>query len=290
MLFAGDSYFYIGRGHFEAGKPCQDYALAGTNGRAAYAIVSDGCSTGGKTDVGARILALSTAKTLGHTAVRAIAEPVTDVLPEISVRQRLVVTCSQEILGLSQSDILATCVYCYFTPQGGYIHLEGDGVIALRWRDKHIRMYRYEWEDNRPCYPAFAQDHFAGFIQEHGGDLAAQKLTQEIWDYAPGDTGCRLISETHISLWEGIRGVRIPIAKEELDLLDCVAVFTDGVAQVEGIDWKEAVVECLAFKVVAGEFVKRRLIRFIKDVQKKGKGPLDDIACAAIRMIPEEVK
>ena len=159
MLFAGDSYFYIGRGHFEAGKPCQDYALAGTNGRAAYAIVSDGCSTGGKTDVGARILALSTAKTLGHTAVRAIAEPVTDVLPEISVRQRLVVTCSQEILGLSQSDILATCVYCYFTPQGGYIHLEGDGVIA-GCEPAHLHHPVYRIPGPGQCRPAVVRHRY----------------------------------------------------------------------------------------------------------------------------------
>jgi hypothetical protein len=41
--------------------PCQDYALSGVTRHLAYAVVADGCSSGGKTDIGARVLALATA-------------------------------------------------------------------------------------------------------------------------------------------------------------------------------------------------------------------------------------
>ena len=55
-----DHYFHIGDTHLTAGKPCQDYAISSVDNNAAFAVVSDGCSTGGDTDIGSRIIALST--------------------------------------------------------------------------------------------------------------------------------------------------------------------------------------------------------------------------------------
>jgi len=54
------------------------------------------------------------------------------------------------------------------------------------------------------------------------------------------------------------------------------------VTQIDGVDWKDAVVQFLAFKNTAGEFAKRRMIRGIKDANKKGRGPFDDISYAVI--------
>jgi serine/threonine protein phosphatase PrpC len=68
----------------------------------------------------------------------------------------------------------------------------------------------------------------------------------------------------------------------EMEEIEFIALFSDGVTQVDGVDWEDAVVELLSYKGTAGEFVKRRMIRAIKDWQKIGKGPTDDIACAVI--------
>ena len=91
-----------------------------------------------------------------------------------------------------------------------------------------------------------------------------------------------------MSLAEGIGAVTIPIRPEELGDLEFLAVFSDGVTQIDGLDWKDAVVQLLAFKTTEGEFAKRRMIRLIKDAQAKGKGPVDDIAYAVVRIIQEE--
>ena len=64
--YTTDSVFAIGASHVATGKACQDYTLSRASDTYAYAIVSDGCSSGGMTDVGARVLALATA-----TAIRA---------------------------------------------------------------------------------------------------------------------------------------------------------------------------------------------------------------------------
>ena len=68
MQFFTDEYFHIGRAHLGNGQPCQDYALSGQTEETAWAIISDGCSSGGKTDIGARLITLTTAKALKNIA------------------------------------------------------------------------------------------------------------------------------------------------------------------------------------------------------------------------------
>ncbi len=285
MKYTTDCYFHIGQTHLNRGRPCQDYAIADVHEGAAFAIVADGCSTGAKTDVGARVLALSTAAAIReHWSTNLTVQ--VDVVPlEIKVRQRVVMTGSQEILGLSQQDMLSTCVYQYVTPNGGYTHIQGDGVTVCRERSGSIWVCRYEWMDNKPFYPFYAKDHFAGFILNHGGNINAKRLTKECWKYNP-DKGFEQLPGEEIALGEGVDGIVVPITAGQLENMNCFAVFTDGVAQIEGLDWKEAVVQLLAFKTIEGEFAKRRMIRVIKDAQKIGKGPQDDIAYAVILVVP----
>jgi len=292
VRFATDCYFHIGQTHLNGGKPCQDYACASVYQGAAYAIVSDGCTTGGETDVGARVLTLSTAAAIReHWATSRTALGHT-VPQEIGLRQKVVMAGSREILGLAQPDMLATCLYQYITPDGGLVHLQGDGVLAYKEQSGRITMCRYDWmPDNeghvRPLYPAYAADGYASFIQAHGGDVNEKRLTKECWQHSPDGELLQLPSE-EFTLGEGIRGVTQPITAESLGTLDCIAVFSDGVTQIERMDWKDAVVQLLAFKTTEGFFAKRRMMRVIKDVQKDGNGPLDDIAYAVVRIISSQ--
>ena len=285
ITFATDSHFLIGYAHLTGGKPCQDFALTGVDGMAAYAIVSDGCSTGGLTDVGSRLLVLSTASAIReHWAANRLVGANTPL--EIGVRQKLVIAASKQMLRLITDDMLATCAYSYIAPEGGYIHLQGDGVVAFRLLDGRTILHRYEWANNTPLYPAYADDNFRRFIAAHGGDLTAQLLTCERWEHLNG-TFNQLDSESY-TLSEGIRGITIPLDAETITNLDLIAVFSDGASQVENVDWKDAALQLLAFKSTEGEFAKRRLNRFVKDAAKAGRGPLDDIAYAVIRLVKEE--
>jgi hypothetical protein len=47
------------------------------------------------------------------------------------------------------------------------------------------------------------------------------------------------------------------------------------------------VLDLLGFNSTTGEFAKRRLNQFVKQAQKIGKGPMDDIAYAVIHIEPE---
>lgn len=281
-----DSYFHIGHDHLNKGQPCQDHALPGVCGNAVYAIVADGCSTGGHTDVGARIVTFATAQAIcehWNTTHNLEGE---ETSREIAARQKAVIAGARAMLGLVRNDLLATCAYAYVGPDNGFVHLQGDGVVAMKSRSSEIRMTRYDWADNMPLYPAYAGDGFQEFISAHGGDLGAIKLTSQHWLYEP-ENGFIEQGGEEFTLSQGIRGITIPLALEDLEY---IAVFTDGVTQVEGVDWKDATLKLLAFKTTAGDFAKRRCIRFIKDSQRTGKGPLDDIAYAVIRIDQPETE
>ena len=64
MRFHADCSFHIGAQHLRLGLPNQDYALAGNLDDRAYVVVSDGCSSGGRTDIGARLVSLAAARAL----------------------------------------------------------------------------------------------------------------------------------------------------------------------------------------------------------------------------------
>ncbi len=287
IRFTADHHYVIGHEHVLSGKPCQDHAHVTVAPDFAGAFVSDGCSSGGETDIGARVLTRSTARAaLMHWSIAgSLPDPAT-----LNVEQRLVAIDVGRGLGLSFDDMLATSAYVLLTRGGGYAHLVGDGVIAYRKRDGRIFLARYDWANNMPCYPVYGEDEYAGFIKAHGNDPEEKAFTHEEWVWYP-DRGFTHMHTIPMTIAAGIRGAHMYFDAIALhEEIDTVAVFTDGVTRIDGMDWKDAALALLAFKQPAGAFVKRRLQRFQKDVRTTGKGPLDDLGYAAIRIAndPEE--
>lgn len=271
MKIASDSIFQIGSQHLRNGMPCQDYAVSGVYPSSCYAIVSDGCSSGGKTDVGSRITALNTA-----VAVRLFKADHAMIKAERDLRDAL----ASRALGLQRPDLLATCGYLVLPDGAAEIsaRLYGDGVIASVG-PRGLLMSRYDWAKNMPLYPQYTADEIESFISLHGGDLDAVAAHQHIHcrpaDSDPGD------ELRPLSIRDGIAGFSIDI---EWSRSNTVAVFSDGVTQVQGMDWRDVVTELMSFKSTEGEFVKRRMNRFLKDCRKYGNGPIDDISMACIHI------
>ena len=86
---------------------------------------------------------------------------------------------------------------------------------------------------------------------------------------------------------DGLQGHLLRILPSALQYIELIAVFSDGVSQVDGMTWKEVVLDFLAMKNTNGDFVKRRLIRGIRDMKTKGKGPIDDVSAAMIYLEEE---
>ena len=264
MRFHVDSYYTIGSAHVTAGKPCQDYAVTGSFDGGVCAVVSDGCSTGGRTDVGARIVAHATVE-----AIRLLPAPE-------PANQRYIITAGRSLLGLEASDMLATCVSMEVNEFTGTIKVQGDGVVALRFDDgSSTRIHRFDWKNNTPFYPAYtANGDEAVFITAHGGPESTA-VTEECIHR----DGC--VENRELSAASGARGLIVAFNPQ---IVSFAAVFSDGVTQIDGVNWKDAVRELLNFKNTNGEFVKRRAIRFLKECREKGKGPIDDFSMAVIRV------
>ncbi len=279
--FYVDDYFHIGQMHIVSGKPCQDYSFSGLVRDSAFAVVSDGCSSGRYTDVGARIIALSTVAALQE--LRASNTDTHQVSQLVTQRHDQALLKASEAFNLQLPDLLATCLYVCITPQGGLISIQGDGVIAKVYRDGSLTLIAYQWDNNTPLYPAYVADNYKSFINTHGGDSDFHALKFERYHRAAD--GSVQINLQSISLANAIKGITLEISGDEIAGLSFLAIFTDGVMQVDGMDWKDAVLQLLAFKSIEGEFAKRRMIRFIKDSKTENKrGPLDDISYAVIRI------
>lgn len=249
MRFSADCSFHIGAQHLRSGMPCQDYAVSLTykDMDSAVVVVSDGCSSGGKTDVGARITALSWL----HVAS-----------PFVVGRQ----------LGLKVDDLLATRLTIQASPPGAFVRVCGDGVVAEVDRDGHLRMWRMDWVNNMPCYPAYADDDFESFIAAHGGNENAFHIQR--W----ADVGVGLHQEASLTKGTSPDFLKLGhIIRTPAERLRAIAIFSDGVTQVEGMPWQEVVADLMNFRSTAGDFVKRRMNKFLKDHR-----PVDDIAMAAI--------
>lgn len=285
MKLFTDHHFIIGRAHQADGLPCQDYALSETDrdGQYAIAIVSDGCSTGDKTDVGARLIALETAKTVHdylQTNTRLLVS-IPNAARWITGQRDQRLSGTQQAMRLTHRDMLATCNFAWISADAGFVHMEGDGAFVIKHTDGSITMTKVEWPNNMPFYPAYRDCNSAGFIQAHGGDLDGEIVRIETW-HVSKDGILMFLDNAHVSLRDGMAGLHIPLI--EIDRIELVAIFTDGISQIDGIDWKDAVRTFMGFKNAAGNFVKRRMNRGIAETMKLGRGPVDDLAQAVIRI------
>ena len=280
-----DSHFVIGAEHHRKVIPCQDHADgASLPGGAAFATVSDGCSTGGDTDKGARVQTASTAQALRQHwgSARTTDNSVVD---KIAMQQRLTAATAAATLGYRHNDMLATSLYAFLSPDGGFAHIQGDGVVAWKYSDGRVGATRYEWNRNAPFYPAYVDDNYREFTAFHGGNVNAVALTAETWEQPTPGAELELVRIDEYTISQGIQGpVRVLPSG-----LRFVAVLTDGATQIDGLDWKQAIVMLMDFgAAVKGSFAKRQMSWFVQEVMKRGNGPVDDLAFAVIDCEGEE--
>lgn len=275
MRYTADHAFHIGVHHLRGGLPCQDYAVSAEVKGMAYAIVSDGCSSGRHTDIGARIIAMNTASSLLWTRSqffpRAAIADYCKYHDEIARAQ----------LGLEQRDMLATCGYVAVVGNSVVVDLAGDGVIAAKRANGEIVMTKIDWADNAPLYRTYATDDYFQFKIKHGGDGAmAATVTRRT---GQGSSWSEKVIQQSINDMLPSFGDFIGVRDFEF-----FAVFSDGVCQVPGMKWYDVVAQLMDFKSTEGMFVKRRMNRFMHQRQLHGLEPIDDIAMACIHVTQDE--
>jgi len=259
-----DAYFVTGKTH----HLCEDYALAGSTickGSVCHHIMlADGCSTSPHTDVGARLVL--------HCLKRCVEKV---FYPDESQAKTALVMAqtAAETLGLNPQCLDCTILYGS-SPENSSVfsvHFAGDGGVAVRYRDGTISLYLIEYSESAPEYPNYLVDRdryeaYRRFCAERGN--LRKKTKFNMW---PNGTITDYNSIPSMTMWNSVT-----VSKTECDI---VAVFSDGINTFHGMTAAEVVRELMAFKNVKGEFVKRRMKRFLKTCDTDFD---DDVSMAAI--------
>lgn len=288
MTLTTDHTFHIGLQHLQTGKPCQDFALSGKlSDDLAYAIVSDGCSSGGMTDIGARLMVLATKRAI----VEHLPVPETsdwhETIFRIALKRDQYLATYRDELGLTDADLLATCLFAIGTPDFIVGHVTGDGVIAVVYEHDSI-FEEFSWQKNTPYYPAYAiSDQDTAFKRIHENDVEpfSHMCT---WMKMRGQGGTVEGSLRTLTVEHGMEGIFFAHGHSEENFnpgrLVAVALMTDGVTQIDGVDVIEATEKLTAWKSTQGQFAVRRMNRFLTEARTVGKGPQDDVAQAVIHL------
>jgi hypothetical protein len=229
-------------------KVCQDYAAHRDKDYNSMVSISDGCSSSKDTDIGARIIVIQDleGKEINWPSMYYGKKPFTREMFDATLLS---------VKTYESSTYFDTC---------------GDGVVAYRETNGNIAIYRVVYPCGYPKYMSYTWDEFRMNL------LSESQRYSYVEQYLVSDTGSFLITDN------GCIPSRIDTA-----MIGCAAVFTDGVESFtdkEGnkIEAVDIVTELMAFKSTQGEFVTRRMSRFLKDCEKRGWSHYDDLSMAAI--------
>jgi len=250
-----DSAYVIGHGH----KVCQDYARHGRINGLDYAIVSDGCSSSPDTDIGARLLVLTTELNLQYCSEQGFTERAI-----LDISRHALYAAGFPPITLDPRCLDATLLVAVAWRDAISILAGGDGVIACLDQYDHVAIWDIEAPDNHPRYPNYLNDIIRRKIVESG----------QPWTVS-GPDGVEMCTPKVEAFYTAFTGQKV------------VAVFSDGVKSFVDADRKpipfEAIVrELLDFKYMTGQFVQRRMQKFLKAAAQRGWQHFDDLSMAAI--------
>ena len=172
-----DSFFNIGQDHLKSASPCQDYTISDRFGVLPYGIVSDGCSSSGKTDLGSRFVVLSTQKIIHEgfcpfflKDIDNLRDSLVEKLYRIKREYRLTDFDLDATLGL----VMSVPRFETFMKKEIYVakaYMFGDGVLSYQCDDT-LTILSLHWAGNMPGYPSYyldrsRRDIFVKIVEEN---------------------------------------------------------------------------------------------------------------------------
>lgn len=171
-----DSAQVVGQAHARVAQVSQDCVLHGVAQHAAWAVVSDGCSSGGRTDIGARLWALAIERDLSDPESRLL-----QVFGKGStLGPTLAALAPPDLPGVAWEDRLATVGAVCFTQHAAWGALAGDGYLMAIYADGSLDIVEHRFNCNRPFYPEFlrhdaAVTNFIAASKEQGQGMHVER-------------------------------------------------------------------------------------------------------------------
>lgn len=284
-----DSLFLKGRSHLN----CEDYAIAQKiDDHRAYLIVADGCSSGRRSDVAARIVA--------SVAERVI---INDwrVLSALSAQEAGRALLNRVVYQIVQafdlvrlfppSSLLSTLVVATIDPEKIRIFNYGDGVSVLHREDDTISFRSISYEREAPRYPAYALD--PDLERAYLSEMGRQAVKIEtVLKSSDGSLDVRFGHSTEASEDIIRHGLPLEVATSGVRSLvlasDGLGTFYDD-GEFEG-DGGEVLADSFAtqlvgFKTRGGQFLRRRITKMVSDLDAAHTRFEDDLGLAAVTFL-----
>lgn len=211
--------FFVKSGH----KVCQDYAYITER----IALISDGCSTGKDTDIGARLLV--------HSYLLK-----QDINSAINHANDL-----RKQLKLDPSSLCATLGILQIDNNQIDVGLWGDGFCIVKLKNTHPCVIHIEYE-KAPYYPIY---------QLYGHDDYLTQFGEPTWTETYNDIDPPCVVQTKYTSSGGSLALTL-----EQNQIDYVLLSTDGLASFN----RDIISEFLEFKTLNGKFLERRFQSLFK--------------------------
>jgi len=270
-----DSYFACGSSH----NVCQDYALSGRAPRTgkAYALVSDGCSGSPDTDFGSRFLCRAASLLVDYVedlSLVSVARTASNMMKEVA---------------LSSMALDATLLCAVETDKGIWVAVAGDGMVVARHKGQsYYDTHLIDFYHGYPAYLSYAleSDRLKPYLTHTEGGSASVKVTLGEDDSATTST------HQFFSASGEFQAYTCFFPRDKYDL---VLLLSDGVVSFQSngtnatskhrisVPPKAVLDELVDFKNMNGEFVVRRVKRFLqKTCVENNWTHYDDFSVAAL--------
>lgn len=270
MTIFTDCHYCIGAAHLF----CQDYAIHATQ-PFPHIILADGCSAAPNSDIGARLLVLNAQHLLAQFAA------IGDDMEAHSAQhwplgQRLVRRAARHarMLGVDADVLDATLLIAWCQEGKVYVHLYGDGCIAVRNSEGAVAVLQVEYADNAPYYLSYLLDaERDAMYREQVADLRTAQ-TIHYWQQSGTSYRPQLLDTPSVFRFD-------------LNVSHTVAVATDGLYSFVNLESGErlsllnAAERFLDFTNIEDEFVKRRTYEALNEYRQQQIVNLDDVGWGA---------
>lgn len=262
-----DNFVEIGNQH----KVCEDYVISGSD-PVPYNILADGCSSSYNTEMGARLLCHLAKQYLKYR---------NDELHDLDydnmgswIIHNAEMTARQ--LGLNLSCLDATLIIAYHIDNILKVYIYGDGAVVGQTWSGNTEITSVQFEGNAPFYLSYLLDDFRFDLYDQA------KYTKTLTcEYEDRSTLIDKIAYDHEVILSFNTGVYPTI----LICSDGIESFLDGTIHVPP---RDIIYNILDFKTTKGEFLKRRLNKYMKNLSKINVGHYDDLAVGAFLKIEEQ--
>lgn len=269
MTLILDAYYTIGRLH----RFCQDYLCQGLE-PVPHLILADGCSAAPDSDLGARLLALNARCALPRF-IGAVNEK-ERLAQHWRLGRRIVRRAARQAreLGLDEGVLDATLLIAWCDGATVYIHLYGDGCIAVQRADGDVATIRVEYAKNTPYYLSYLLDSHRWFLYQEATDNPATAQMIHYQSHAYGTTRRERFDTPTVFSFDL---AAFPIVAVATDGLDSFMDTETGQRQ----DLLTIAQGMLDFRNLNGAFVQRRLREMLIDYAQRRIFCCDDIGLGA---------